>query len=366
MPPVSPIDLLIPLLDEPPNLSALRDEASWNSIKENAGRYGVAALVAYAARSHVSPAERAWCDKVLTDSWMRYEGMLRQLEYVTGLFAGEGIRTIALKGPLLARRYYSPPFLRKPSMDLDLAVVEQDLEHACQVLIRAGYKLDMPIAEAIARTHHAVLDHPSRPRIELHVRLSHMTLGIPVDEFFDRAVTCRLPDGREALVLGPADQLLHLVLHLTQSRFGTLFHLCEIRRVSKAEPDSVRAEAAGRAADHHFCGALRMMDAAFRTRWNEPFLPPGVVVPRTWLNWRLTPSLYRAFERWSVPGRGLTLAARLHGRWLDFQMTDRPADAIREAAFFLESARVQFAAKRAWGTVKQLRFASGTPPTREQ
>src|SRR5579863_4809468 len=52
-----PIDLLSPLLAEPPDLSALRDEPSWNRVREHAGRYGVAALVAHAARPHVSPAE---------------------------------------------------------------------------------------------------------------------------------------------------------------------------------------------------------------------------------------------------------------------------------------------------------------------
>src|SRR5579863_1184369 len=122
MAPLSPIDLLIPLLNEPPNLSPIRDEASWKRIRENAGRYGVASLVAYAARSHVSPAERAWCDRVLTDSWMRHERSLGQLEYLLSIFADKGIPTIALKGPALAKRYYSPPFLRKPAMDLDLAV----------------------------------------------------------------------------------------------------------------------------------------------------------------------------------------------------------------------------------------------------
>jgi hypothetical protein len=104
-----------------------------------------------------------------------------------------------------------------------------------------------------------------------------------------------------------------------------------------------------------------MMDIAFRSHWNEPFLPDDVAIPKTWLNWRLTPDLYHAFERWSTPGRGLDLAARLHGRWLDFQMTDRPADALRAASFFLKSARISFPLRNAWGTVKRLRFAPTGP-----
>jgi hypothetical protein len=353
---LSPIDLLTPLLADPPDLSVLQDEPSWNRIKEHAASYGVAPLVAYASRSHVSPAERCWCDRVLVDSWVHHERMLWHLEYLLSLLAGERIRTLALKGPLLARRYYDPPFLRKPSVDLDLAVVEHDLERACQVLTGVGYTLDWPIADAVAQQHHVQLSHPSRPHLELHFRLSHKALGIPVDEFFDRAVSCRLPSGREVQILGPADQILHLVLHLVQSRFGTLFHLYEIRRVCRAEPAGVLVEAADRAADHHYCGAFRMMDIAFRSRWDEPFLPPAVLVPKTWLNWRLTPKLYRTFERYSTPGRGQSLATRLWARWLDFQLTDRPAEAIREAAFFVKTARFYIGDSEAWGTPRHIHF----------
>jgi hypothetical protein len=351
-----PIDQLIPLLAEPPDLSVLQDAASWKTARENADRFGVAALVAYAVRPHISPAERIWCDRVLTDNWTRHERMLRHLEFVSGLFADEGIPSISLKGPLLAQRYYTPAFLRKPSMDLDLAVIEHDLARACQALTRAGYTVAVPIAAATALTHHVELFHPSRPKVELHFRLSHQSLGIPVNQFFERAVSCSLPSGLKALILGPADQLLHLVLHLATSRFGTLFHLYEIRRAFRAEPLSVRTEAIGRAVDHHYCGVLRMTDIAFRARLGEPFLPPETPVPATWLNWRLTPRLYQAFESWSVPGREVTLTTRFRGRWLDCQITDRLVDAIRTAALFVKSARAQVAEGRAWGPVRNLTY----------
>src|SRR5580698_9253654 len=93
----SMVDLLAPLLADPPDISGIQDEISWNRIKQHCGRYGVAALVAHAARPHVSAAERAWCDRVLVESWGRYERMLWQLQDVLGLLAGEGIPAIALK-----------------------------------------------------------------------------------------------------------------------------------------------------------------------------------------------------------------------------------------------------------------------------
>jgi hypothetical protein len=351
----SPVDLLIPLLADTPDLSVLRDDQSWKTIGGNAGRYGVAALVAYAARPHVSSAERAWCDKVLTDSWMRHERRLRHLEFVWGVLAAEGIPAISLKGPLLAQRYYSPAFLRKPAMDLDVAVAAHDLEAACQALVEAGYTQDAPIAEAKAWSHHVTFSHPSRPRVEVHFRLSHQALGIPVEQFFERTVPWRLPNGQEARVLGPADQLLHLILHLGQSRFGTLFNLYELRRVCAAEPSSIRMEAIRRVIDNNFCGVLRMLDIAFRVCWNEPFVPHGTTIPKTWLNWRLNERLYAQFERASKPGVGLTLATRLRGRWLEFQLTDRPHDAVRSMKLLAQTTRFQIA-RGAWGKVKDLTY----------
>ncbi|HEX4135257.1 MAG TPA: nucleotidyltransferase family protein [Bryobacteraceae bacterium] len=346
---------MIPLLADTPDLSVLQDDKSWKTIRENAGRYGVAALMAYAVRPHVSSAERAWCDKVLTDCWMRHERMLRHLEFVLSLFADEGIPVVSLKGPLLARRYYTPAFLRKPAMDLDVAVVGRDLARACSTLVKAGYIQDESISEAKAWSHHVIFSHPSRPRVELHFRLSHQALGIPIEHLIERAVSCPVPNGREALVLGAADQLLHLAVHLGRSRFGTLFNLYELRRVCGMEPPGVRAEAIERAVDYRFCGVLRMLDIAFRTHWGEPFLPPEVVVPKTWLNGRLNEKLYEAFERWSEPGVGLTLGTRLRGRWLEFQITDTPADAARSLKLLARRARFQIA-RGAWGKTKDLAY----------
>lgn len=355
MPPVSHIDLLTPLLADTPDLSVLGDPASWGAIKQHAGRYGVAGLIAYAVRPHVSKQERVWCDRILTESWVRHERMLRRLEFLIGLFADANVPVISLKGPLLAQRWYEPAFLRKPSIDLDFAVSLRDLDAACGILAAAGYTSLLPVAQALVVSHHVTFTHPSNGAVELHFRLSHQSLGISVDQFFDRTETRRVPSGLDARVLGPADQLLHLILHLAQSRFGTLFHLYEIRRIFRAESPAVRSEAIQRALDHHFCGAIRMTDVACRAVLGEPLLPPELPVPETWLNWRLNEKLYRAFERWGVPDRELTLGARLWGRWLEFQITDSPSDALRFMSLFFNTARVQMS-RGAWGKVKDLAY----------
>ncbi len=352
---VSQIDLLTPLLGDNPDWSVLADAEAWSTIKQQAGRYGVAPLIAYAVRSRVSGEDRAWCDGKLVESWVRHERMLRHLEELVGLFTAHQIPVLCLKGPLLAQRYYDPPFLRKAPMDLDLAVMERDLRRAGEALAGIGYTPTTPIREALRVSHHLGFRHPSRPYVELHFRLSHQACGIRVDELFDRAATCSFPGGREAKVLGPADQLLHLVLHLAHARFGTLFHLCEVRRAFQAESPQVQAEAVQRIIDYRYCGALRMADIALRTRLGESFLPPNVTIPRTWLHGRLNEKLYSDFERWSVPDNELNFAARLRGRWLEFQITDSPFDALRFLIVFAQTARFQIAGGT-WGRVKTLTY----------
>jgi hypothetical protein len=366
--PASSLDLLYPVLADSPDYSGITDGKRWAAIRNCAGAFGVAPLIAYAARQHLAGEERMWCDRVLVESWRRYQRMLGQLQDLTTEFEADQIPVIALKGPLLARRYYNPPFLRKPSLDLDFAVADHHLERAVRALQRAGYTPDAPLNRARLDSHHVEMSHPSRPPVELHFRLTHRALGIPVEEFFERAMRSDLPDGRQILILGPADQLLHLMLHFAQSRFGTVFHLCEIRRAWQSATAEVRQEAIRRASHHRYNGVLRMMEVAFRCRWNEPFLPPGTTVPGTWLNWRLNTELYRRFERFSLPGRRIGVGDRMFARWLDFQITDTPVEALKAFLFFGRTALLNFTDKRSWRLLRPIRFAPGRfdPPVAEQ
>ncbi len=233
---------------------------------------------------------------------------------------------------MLACRHYDPPFLRRPSRDLDLAVRKNDLDRASQSLVRAGYKLRIPVAEAKLRSHHVELSHRSKPPVELHFRLSHGAYGIPVDEFFDRAVPGKAPGGNIVWVLDPADEIIQLALHFVHSSGITLFHLCEIHRIWTAAYAGIRQEVIRRAAKHHITGVFAFLDVAFRARWGEPLLPGDLQLDRTWLHWRLDEEAYRAFERRFVDdGSRLAIATRISRRWLLFQKTDRPADALRLA-----------------------------------
>ncbi len=346
-----PLRLLSRLLSEPPDLTVLSDAAAWKAIQDNAGRHGVAPLVAFIARPHLDPDGRAWCDRILVSSWTRHSNSLLQLEFILSVLGEAGIPVLVLKGPLLALRHYRPVFLRKPSGDLDLAVRQRDLDRACEALKRVGYVPEPRLREAIATNHHIALEHPSRPSLELHFRLTHKALGIPVAEFMDRAVPSSLPGGGTALVLSPADEIFHLVLHRASGRFATLFHLHEVRRIWTAAPLEVRREAVRMAADRHFAGVFALTDIAFREHWGQPMLTPDIPLPETWLHWRLTGRLYAEFELCSDPGRELPLAVRLRRKWLDFQLTDRPRDAVRFGADMARIAWFQLF-RKGWRTVK--------------
>ena len=348
--PASPIALLAALLSGPAGAEVAADPARWAVVKKYSPRHGVAQLAAFLGRPHVPTAERAWCDEVLTRSWKRHDRNLAWVERSLGMLQAEGIDALPLKGPVLASRCYEPPFLRKPSVDIDLAVRESDLQRASDIFSGAGYAPETPLRDAVSRSHHLAMIHPKQPRIELHFRLSHGSYGVPVEDFFDRAVPHRLPGGLKIGVMTPEDEIFHLVLHRAFGRFATLFHLYEVRRLWAAATPEVRARTLRRAADYHFAGAFALTDVALRARWGEGFLTAGDL-PKTWLHWRIGEKLYEQFERLSEPGRELPLAARLGRRWIDFQVTDRPADAGRLLAVMARVALYQIR-NRGWKTVK--------------
>jgi len=338
-----PIDLLLRFLAEPADLTMLSEPGCWSAVKKSANRLGVATLAAHAARAGLQPEDRLWCDRILASSWSRHEKSLHNLGAVLALLEAEEIVPMALKGPMLACRYYDPPFLRRPSGDLDLAVRREDLDRASAAMVRAGYKLRMPVAAAKLRSHHVELSHPDRQSVELHFNLSHGAFGIPVDEFFDRAIPCEMPGGRTVLVPDPADEIMQLALHFVHSSDITLFHLCEIRRIWMAATPGVRQDAVNRAAMHHFAGVFTVLDIAIGARWGETLLPPEIRREKTWLHARLNGAFYAAFERRFLDGRApLSMATRLSRKWLLLQMTDRPIDALRLAFISARTALLQF------------------------
>jgi hypothetical protein len=339
---VTAIATLTPLLAETPDFAALSNSVRWEAIRETADRHGMSTLVASVARPHTIGVSRIWCDSVLASSWGHFNSAMKDLELIVDAMKASGIQLLALKGPLLATRYYEPAYLRRPSADLDFAVRDNDLERGCGVLTQMGYRAGGSLRAARAFSHHIVFTHSKTQRnVELHFRLSRHVIGPAVDEFIDRAIPYRLESGNEVSVLERSDELFHLAIHAVCGRFSPLFHLYELRQLSAIAPPRVLEMAVARAAQHHLAGAFTLLDIAFRACWGEVFVPPGIVVPRTWLHWRINENLFRAFEFLSDSRSKYQPQWRIYGRWLDLQTTDRPADASKEVRMLARFAAYQ-------------------------
>jgi hypothetical protein len=323
---------LVAVLRDNPDFSCVADYAGWKQLRAVAAVHGCQALVAHAVRSAVDAQSRAECDQILAKAWARHDAGVRRLDFICGVLADAGIETIVLKGVALARRHYNPPFLRKASFDIDLAVRDREIEAAAAALAAHGYGATQSLKEARHCSHHLNLVHPEWPEVELHFRLSNSTLGMPVEPFFGRTMSYSLPTGRSIQVLNAQDELLHLLLHFASGRFGSFFHLYELRKLWRAAPAEVQRAVIEAAVAEHFAWAVWLADLSFQEWWGERLIPEGMRIPPTWQQARLTPALLHELEFVAGLGRDLTPADRVRSRKLDLYLADSGFDAFRFVA----------------------------------
>lgn len=133
----------------------------------------------------------------------------------------EGARVLLLKGAFLAFAVYADPATR-PMADLDLAVRPADLPRLARRLEARGYRRFGGGRRrfSLEISHHAIFEHPSRPLVELHLRLGH-ELGVAssIDEWFDHAIEVEAL-GRRWPAPSWDDQLLFVALHAASHGFA--------------------------------------------------------------------------------------------------------------------------------------------------
>lgn len=323
--------ILVPLLREDPDFSGLTVPETWLAIRTAAVAHRMAAVIAYTAKSRASAEQRGWCDQVLAESWARHDQSIRYLDRLLAIMADSDIEVLTLKGPILGRRHFAPPFLRRTSVDVDLGVRDRDLERATAALVREGYKPEMSIRAARSTSHHLEMSRPGSPAVELHTRLSKMSLNMPVDDLFARATAYPLPTGRDALIPCPADELLGLFIHLAGDRFASFFHFYEVRRIWRGAPPELRMEVLTNAQRYRVSASVWLTHIALQTYWGERLLENEGAIPRSWLHGTLNEAFLHRMERNVAQGGERTAGARLEGRWLDLHMTESPAEALRMA-----------------------------------
>ncbi|MEK3732512.1 MULTISPECIES: nucleotidyltransferase family protein [Paenibacillus] len=139
----------------------------------------------------------------------------RAMSQVREAFEHSGIRSLWLKGPLLALQLYGD-MARRSSKDLDVLVDDRDVEKAREILIELGY---VPEEEWLLnnwkrKSHHLSMEHPEHGvQVEIHWQLSpHSGKDCTFDDLWSRRKEIVL-SGQSFYGIGGEDLLHYLAEH---------------------------------------------------------------------------------------------------------------------------------------------------------
>jgi hypothetical protein len=160
-----------------------------------------------------------------------------EMEQVSKLFSEQQIRTIFLKGPVLAQDLYGDLSLRTSS-DLDFLIPIQHLEKAEEILVNLGYEkedyFDTVLNDWRWRHHHVTYFHPKKGmKLEIHWRL-HPGPGLEpsFEDLWERRTTSALTSF-PVYLLGKEDLFWFLVSHGSRHGWSRLRWLVDIQLILK-------------------------------------------------------------------------------------------------------------------------------------
>jgi Uncharacterised nucleotidyltransferase len=221
--------------DDPVGLvHALDGFADWESLANEAREHGVFTLLVHECdrAGGVVPAnvrEDAARHHAVASVWHAH--LVASLDALGELFSAADLRVVALKGPLLAERFYPEGALR-PCVDLDLLVAEEDLDRTVAALEAAGWRADSGPSAAYARQHHYHLQlrRDGQPPLELHFR-ARVGFGtvMPAADLIRRSRPAPGAAGRGLRVLAPEDELVYLAVHAAAHGFTRLVWLYDLK-----------------------------------------------------------------------------------------------------------------------------------------
>ncbi len=160
---------------------------------------------------------------------------------IGGELAKSGIRSLFLKGPVLAEDLYGDISLRT-SRDLDFLVPMKQLHEAEALLLSLGYVKEEDFESILGdwkwREHHTTFNHPdSKIKVEVHWRLSPGPSTEPdFDQLWQHARTSKLM-GPDVHYLGREDLFLFLAAHGSRHGWSRLRWLLDIRQLLLQQPD---------------------------------------------------------------------------------------------------------------------------------
>ncbi|WP_440603805.1 nucleotidyltransferase domain-containing protein [Bacillus sp. GB_SG_008] len=162
-----------------------------------------------------------------------------EMEQVSKLFTENEIRTLFLKGPVLAYDLYGDISLRT-SCDLDILIPIHKLEEAESLLLEQGYVKDEYIQTILNdwkwRHHHITFFHPQKQiKLEIHWRLNPGPGKEPsFEELWEQKRKSTLTS-YPVYLLGSEDLFLFLVSHGARHGWSRLRWLVDINQMVKQE-----------------------------------------------------------------------------------------------------------------------------------
>jgi len=160
-----------------------------------------------------------------------------EIEQLAKQMGRMGIRTLFLKGPVIAADLYGDVSLRTSS-DLDILIPIEKLDEAEQLLISHGYEKDDYIVSVLNdwrwRHHHTSFKHPKTGvKVELHWRLNPGPAREPsFDELWERRQQSSLIN-HPVYYLGREDLFMFLVTHGARHGWSRLRWILDIKQLVK-------------------------------------------------------------------------------------------------------------------------------------
>lgn len=164
-----------------------------------------------------------------------------ETEFISKIFAKQEIRTLFLKGPVLAAHLYGDISLRT-SADLDILIPIDQLGNAEEILLTYGYIKDDYIQTVLNdwkwRHHHITFYHPQKKiKVEIHWRLNPGPTKEPsFKQMWERKREISL-SRNPVFILGNEDLFLFLVSHGARHGWSRLRWLLDIDYFTKIDTD---------------------------------------------------------------------------------------------------------------------------------
>ncbi|WP_339207734.1 nucleotidyltransferase family protein [Paenibacillus sp. FSL K6-3182] len=164
-----------------------------------------------------------------------------EMEQLAKMFSENGIRSLFLKGPVIAADLYGDVSLRT-SCDLDFLIPIKDLERAEALLVSLGYVKDDYIESVLNdwkwRHHHTAFVHPGKAiKVEVHWRLNPAPAKEPkFDDLWERRRQSSLIS-RPIYYLGREDLFMFLVSHGARHGWSRLRWLLDIKQLVNQKVD---------------------------------------------------------------------------------------------------------------------------------